>query len=164
MDVFAGTRFQNAIFTCISLRKRLHNDGKLTIWPLKTTLTIPISNTFPLHDKKYFGKCDFCDWLGGRPGKGEGWAFRVTQEICACNAQVCGCVHMGSAGEEIWKKMFANHCRQELNERLRVYNIYKTYLISMEYPGVRVSGNYSCHLKHSLEEKKLMVAFTKLKP
>lgn len=71
MDVFAGTSLQNAIFTCIILRKRLHNDI-LDCLAVKNSTDHSNLQHFPLHDKKYFGKCDFCDrWEEAWKGRAE---------------------------------------------------------------------------------------------
>lgn len=67
-----GMSVQNAFFTGRILRESLHHDIREGL-AIKIALTVPILQHFPLHDKNYFGKCDFCDlWEAIWKGRGVG--------------------------------------------------------------------------------------------
>lgn len=71
---------------------------------------------------------------GRGPGKEGLWVQRNTENVCV-RSYVCGCAHMGSAGEER-KEIGGSHCRQEGKGSLRVYNVFEVYLVTTEYPGL----------------------------
>lgn len=96
----------------------------------KTALTIPIFQHFPLPDKKYFGKCDFCDlWEEAWKGRAEGseWHRKSVFVMLKC---------VGVFMWAVLERKNERKCLQTVAGRSwmrEAQSLYET-LISTEYP------------------------------